>query len=371
MTGTFGSRRARFLGFYFAAWTPLTLAYALLIAASEPMPLPAAVLSGLVSVLPAALLGLAAWQLGTRVVWARGRRVRFAVCHVLGAATYAVLWGAAIALEMMLLTPGAAVRTYMRDAFGWQLVMGLLLYGVVAGVAFVVQVSRQLRERDAAAVRAESLRAQAELKALRAQLDPHFLFNTLHSLGALMRSDPASADAAIEHLATLLRYVLDASRMVNDQVALADEITFVRTYLALEQLRLGDRLRLVEHVEPDTLECAVPVLSLQPLVENAIRHGIAPLPRGGTLRLAAHFSDDRLVIEVGDDGSGAEPDVASASPGVGLSAVRERLLARHGAAASVQVVTAPGQGFLVRLAMPVIVASPTHMRSVPETAAAE
>jgi LytS/YehU family sensor histidine kinase len=237
-------------------------------------------------------------------------------------------------------------------------VSGLFLYGVVAAVGHAVAVGRRLREREAAATR-------AELHALRAQLDPHFLFNTLHSLVALARRDPAAVERGLETFGALLRYVLDANRRGagtptpargaagDDDVALADEMTFVRDYLTLERLRLGDRLRVVEALDDEALDCAVPPFTVQPLAENAIRHGLAPRAAGGTLRLSATVDDAGvLTIEVADDGVGCDPARPSLASGIGLGLVRRRLLARFGPTALMETTAAPASGFRVRIAVP-------------------
>jgi LytS/YehU family sensor histidine kinase len=198
------------------------------------------------------------------------------------------------------------------------------------------------------------LRIDAELRALRAQLNPHFLFNTLHSITALVRLDPSDGERALEQFATLLRYVLDVNRNRGEEVPLEEELGFVRTYLALEQLRLGHRLKLVEDIDSDTLECLVLGFSLQPLVENAIRYGIAPRAGEGTLRISADIVGEQLVLEVADDGAGADAAMVAKASGVGLSAVRQRLETRWGSDARMEIVTAPRNGFLVRLTVPAV-----------------
>src|SRR5262249_31162477 len=135
---------------------------------------------------------------------------------------------------------------YMREAFGWQLLYGMALYGLVVGISYAVQAARRLRDEERRAARAEALRVDAQLRALRAQLNPHFLFNTLHSITALVRIDPASGERALEQFAALLRYVLDVNRERSEEVPLEEEMAFVRTYLALERLRLAERLHVKE-----------------------------------------------------------------------------------------------------------------------------
>jgi sensor histidine kinase YesM len=193
---------------------------------------------------------------------------------------------------------------------------------------------------------------RAELSALRGQLNPHFLFNTLHTLTALVRRDPQTAEHALEQFGGMLRYVLDVKRSAREDVTLADEMHFVRNYLALEQLRLGDRLRVVEHLDADALDCVLPSLTLQPLVENAIKYGIAPRARGGTLELSASVDDESLTLEVRDDGPGAASDVIDSAGGVGLRAVRQRLETRYDGHASLSIATAPGEGFSARVSLP-------------------
>jgi len=351
--------RLRFLALYALAWVPFVALYALALAVGRPaMPALDALRAAAWSVAPAVLLGLGAWYAAGRLSGAR--RGRAALGHVGLALVFTAIWAGLIVAQVAAYAPPDRFADYLRFGLSWQVVLGLVAYGAIVGTRLLLAATRLAREREAAAVRAEALRARAELHALRARLDPHFLFNTLHSVTALVRADPAGAERALERFADLLRHVLDAERGGREDVPLADELAFVRAYVDLERLRFGDRLRVTESVDPEALECAVPALTLQPLVENAIRHGIAPLARGGTLRLAAAFDGDALVLEVADDGAGADPSAgsgqaaagASRPGGIGLATVRQRLATRFPGRASAEVVTAPGEGFLVRLRMP-------------------
>lgn len=135
----------------------------------------------------------------------------------------------------------------------------------------------------------------------------------------------------------------------------SDELAFVETYLALEALRLGDRLRIEHRVDPDALDCFVPALTLQPLVENAIRHAIAPRAAGGTLTIAAWIAPDgALQLEVRDDGPGADPRAIAGSAGIGLRLVRQRIETRYRGDAAFEIETAPGAGFAVRVRGPAV-----------------
>ena len=344
--------RARFALLYVLAWTPLAALYAVVLGSQRGMDAASALWGAGGAIGIAALLGAAAWWLSMRIRYERAHRVRFLLTHGVLSLAYGGLLTTAIAVSIRYNAPIEAYERFMRDAFGWQLIYGSALYGLVVGISYALQAARSLRDEERRTARAEALRIDAELRALRAQLNPHFLFNALHSITALVRVDPSGGERALEQFAALLRYVLDVNRERSEEVTLEAELGFVRTYLALERLRLGDRLQVVEEIEPDALECLVLAFSLQPLVENAIRHGIAPRAGAGTLRLAASVMEDDLVLEVADDGPGAEAARVDVARGLGLNAVRQRLETRWGGAARMEVVTAPHNGFLVRLHVP-------------------
>jgi signal transduction histidine kinase len=344
----------RTLPLYAAAWLPLVAAYAVGITA-QGVAADDALVSAASTVLVAALLGVPAIERAARRATRRPGIARLLGAHLVGALLYASAWVLGTLAQMAAFAPAATTRAFLHQNAAWEWGSGLFLYGVLAGVGHAVAVGRQLREREAAS-------ARAELHALRAQLDPHFLFNTLHSLTALARRDPAAVERGLETFGALLRYVLDASRGRgadaagaggDDVVALEEELAFVRDYLALERLRLGERLHVEEALDDDALECVVPPFTLQALVENAIRHGLAPRAAGGTLRLAARVDGDgRLRLEVADDGVGCDGAGLPAADGLGLRLVRRRLAARFGPTARLEVVTAPAQGFRVRLSLP-------------------
>jgi two-component system LytT family sensor kinase len=346
--------RVRFAALYVLAWTPLAALYALVLATERDVSVGAALWGAGATIGSAAILGVGAWWVSVRVPYRRAHWVRFLLVHSLASALYAVLLTTEVAVTIRYRASMESYRRYMDEALGWQLLYGIALYGLIVGISYAMQAARRLREEERRSARAEALRIDAELRALRAQLNPHFLFNTLHSITALVRIDPADGERALEQFATLLRYVLDVNRQRSEEVPLEDELGFVRTYLALERLRLGDRLRVVEEIDGDALECLVIAFSLQPLVENAIRHGIAPRAGEGTLRVSAALVNEQLVLEVADDGAGADGASVAEASGVGLSAVRQRLETRWGERATMEIVTAPRNGFLVRMTMPAV-----------------
>lgn len=291
-------------------------------------------------VIPCVLLGWSVWRLLTRRPRARNW-LSAAALHAASAVAFSILWTLPLVALVYALRKDVS-PAYLSGGAVWQLAWGVAIY---CALLIAVRTHQRLRERELAA-------ANAELQALRAQLHPHFLFNTLHSLTQLAREDPIATQNALLRFGELMRYVLSCGRGAGADVALEDELEFVRNYLALEKLRMADRLRIDERIDPEALELAVPPLLLQPLVENAVRHGLSRRRRGGALRLTASAQDDRLFIEVSDDGAGAEPPRVRESTGLGLRAVARQLQAHFGADAEFSIETQPAAGFSVKLTMP-------------------
>jgi LytS/YehU family sensor histidine kinase len=248
-----------------------------------------------------------------------------------------------------------ATATFQQRVL-WRAMWGVFAYfALVFGFASALHARRAQRAALTAA-RAEAALVRAELANISGKLNPHFLFNTLNSLLILTRSDPAAAEQALLRFARMMRYVLDTTRSASDRVALEDELDFVRDYLALESLRLGTRLKVDWQIDPATLGDAIPPLTLQPLVENSIVHGIAPRIAGGTVRIAStrRTDPDVLALTVGDDGAGCTwPPQPGKASGVGLSALKRRFELDFDGSARLQVQSAPGRGFQVEILIPV------------------
>jgi LytS/YehU family sensor histidine kinase len=189
---------------------------------------------------------------------------------------------------------------------------------------------------------------EAELSALQAQLQPHFVFNTLHAIAALIVRHPESAERMLVDLADFLRLTLQNAR--KETVPLSEELDFLQRYVRIEETRLMDRLTVELDVEEQALGAEVPNLILQPLVENAIRHGIAPRPGPGRVDVRARREGERLILEVADDGRGL-PQNAVPSEGIGLSNARERLRHLYGEAGSLELIPL-ARGLSVTLTLP-------------------
>lgn len=353
---------------YVALWAPLVLVYAVLIGGPNQLPITTAVSSALISVAAAAVLGVPAlwWarRLAQRLLDARESPLPWSLAtgHGVGAVLYALLWTLHIVHGIRLSTGSwPAALAEARPWVAWQFFFGTVVYAVIAGVAWAMLANDRNRAREAQLRDAEAQRARAELAALRAQVDPHFLYNALHTATALVRRNPAAAEAALEQLASLLRYVLDPARGARNDVPLDEELRFVELYLAIERARLGDRLRVQLDIDDEARDVLVPSLSLQPLVENAIRHGLAPQAEGGTISIAASLQPQHLLLTVRDDGMGGHAAGGAATAtratttgtGIGLDALRKRLHARYAERAMLDIVTAPGRGCSVTLRIPV------------------
>jgi signal transduction histidine kinase len=208
---------------------------------------------------------------------------------------------------------------------------------------------RDARDRQMRAVELEARLQQAQLEALRSQLNPHFLFNALHSMAELVHTDARLAEQLIVRLGELLRQVLQSS--ARQQVPLAEELEFIRGYVEIEQMRLGERLSVSWDIEPGALDALVPSLILQPLVENAIQHGIAAASGPGTLSIAAYRDGSSLQLQVRDNGPGLARNSADRRQGIGLANTRARLHSLYGERHGFDLQAA--EGLTVRLRIPV------------------
>jgi LytS/YehU family sensor histidine kinase len=179
------------------------------------------------------------------------------------------------------------------------------------------------------------------------QLNPHFLFNTLHAISSLMHQDVDAADRMLIKLSELLRRALDGTD--TQEVMLREELEFLRNYAAIEQTRFGDRLKIEMTITPDTLDAMVPNLVLQPILENAIRHGIEPHARDGFIEVSAKREGEALRLEVRDNGGGLNGSVVE---GVGLSNTRARLKQLYGTRQTFTLADAPGGGVVVTATLP-------------------
>ncbi|HKP47454.1 MAG TPA: histidine kinase [Pyrinomonadaceae bacterium] len=224
----------------------------------------------------------------------------------------------------------------------------MLTYWAVIGLSHAISYYRKYREREIRASQLQAQLARAELDALRMQLQPHFLFNTLNTISVLMKENVQIADQVLLRLSDLLRLSLKSNG--THEVPLRDELEFLRNYLEIEQTRFQDRLTVRYEIDEQTIDAQVPNLILQPLVENAIRHAVAPKPGKSTVEIRAARRNGKVELQVRDDGPGL-PAVINGH-GIGLSNTRARLEKLYGSSHTFELTQANGRGLQVTVTLP-------------------
>lgn len=323
---------------------------------SNNVPMGAAVRTGFAAVLPGACFGTVSLRLARRWPWRESGRSRLAtrvVPAVLGLTVASTAgWVILVSLDAWIVHGRDAVHLPATAFLLWQFVINGLIHAALTGIGYAWHTAAALRDARDAAARAEMLRTRAELQLMRSQLQPHFVNNTLHALLGLVRRDPALTENALEKLGELLRFGQWVHQSGSDWVPLAREWDFVRSYLELERVRLGDRLRVTLEADETALDATVPPFSLQPVVENAILHGIAPRASGGSVAVSARRSGGRLTLTVSDDGLGTRTAAVAASPRIGLRLLQERLGALYAGRAHLSFDNPESGGFRVCLDLP-------------------
>jgi sensor histidine kinase YesM len=280
----------------------------------------------------------AAIVLGYPWLWRTTAVVRWPLLTLLLIATTAVgtLIGSFGMLAIGIVSPGSFWSAYWFSFRIGLLITFLFGFGAVAFDTLKARLDHatvRLREQELERERAQKSAAEARLSSLESRIHPHFLFNTLNSISALIRHDPQRAERLIERLAALLRFSLDCPQL--GAVSFEDEMRIVAGYLEIEKARFGDRLRYSIDVPPDMARLEVPPLAIQTLVENSVKYAVAPRREGGTIRVSARRDGGAVVIEVWDDG--AAFDLAQAPGGHGLDNLQSRLNTRYGGKAAVAV----------------------------------
>jgi sensor histidine kinase YesM len=322
----------------------------------KPVPLFGAVTMAFQQILPWVPITLAVIALAVRFPFSRERWPRYAAVHLVGAAVLAFF-----ANVLVVLMYWASVGRFdgfvvlAQQAAIWATVrfhIALLIYASILGITQGVLYYRRTQARELQLAKVEGQLAQARLQALNAQIRPHFLFNTLHTIGQLWRTGRSDdADAVLDHLGALFHKV--SSSTSRFEVPLAEELDLVRDYLAIEEVRFRDRLRPNVSAPVDALDCLVPPLILQPIVENAVRHGISAVSTAGVLDVSASRDGSRLRLVVRDDGPGIAAATKSPGSGTGLRNTRERLGQLYGERGLMSITDAPGGGTIVTIDIPI------------------
>jgi hypothetical protein len=326
----------------------------------QAAPLGRAIVDGLFQFLPWIPATLVAILLASRLPLTRATWRRRVWLHLLAIPATAFVTNLIVVLAYWV-RAGAfrGVGVLVQQAGFWGLVrlhIAALFYVAAVAATLGLRSWRNLRHREVELARLEAQLAQARLQALNAQIRPHFLFNTLHAIGQLWRSGRSrEADAMLDHLGALFQKVIASTARL--QVPLAEELAMVRDYLAIEQVRFGERVRSRLAADEDALGCLVPPLLLQPLVENAVKHGLSPSAAGGTVTVEAHVEGERLVLLVRDDGAGPNGRGGTGGTGTGLANVRERLASLYGDRQLLETTAGHAGGTDVRVELPVLAAA--------------
>ncbi|MBD0320382.1 MAG: histidine kinase [Gemmatimonadetes bacterium] len=281
--------------------------------------------------------------------WRRGIAI-----HAVGATVVALLNGLAYFPYQRWAVEGGSVILGLASHWAWG---DLAVYPTLAGIAHGFIYAREYHAKRLSELRLRSLlaeselqRTEAELQALKAELNPHFLFNALNTVSSLMHTRVDDARRVVAHLSALLRRVLESSSL--QEVSVEEEVEFIRLYLEIEQARFGDALRIVYRLDPATLRARVPHLLIQPLVENAVKHGLRPRDGTGQVMLSSTRVGDFLQLMVADDGVGPSHAPRAEGTGTGLANVRQRLRQLYGERQSFELAPAPRGGATASIRIP-------------------
>jgi sensor histidine kinase YesM len=355
----------RRLGLYLVAWIPLAAILLYLLASPGGMSLAQALVMVLPLCLVYAFMCLSAWYSCRGVPLGNSSFQRLAGTHLLGAVVISGVWvviGKGLATLMASLDVFRGLGRNFSAALPLLFVSGVMIYLLAVALHYVLLSVEQSQQAEKRVIEARVLARDSELKALKAQVNPHFLFNSLNSISALTSIDAGRAREMCILLADFLRKTLGLGE--KTLIPLREELALVHSFLSVEKVRFGTRLTVEETIAADALDYAVPPLLLQPLVENAVAHGISNLTEGGWIRLEVRNGENRDVVGLPGGGNAAAEELVievennfdpemprRRGTGVGLANVRQRLAARYGERARFDV-RAEGERFRVTLALP-------------------
>jgi two-component system, LytTR family, sensor histidine kinase AlgZ len=315
--------RGRSLILYLASWTPIAVFITILLSRDGSLSAIEAESIAFPMCAAYAFVCLSSWSLCKVTPLKEGNIGRIAATFGVASLITSTAWLLAIRLWVLLLDsisifPGLNNR-YANEA-DRLFFIGILLFILAAAVHYLLLMAEESRQVEKRALELQVLAREAELRTLRSQIDPHFLFNSLNSISALTSQDAAGARRMCQLLADFLRRSLQLA--ARESISFGDELKLAENFLDIERVRFGDRLNLDQQVSPDCNSCLVPPLLIQPLIENAVTHGIAPMVEGGTLKIRAARSGSSLEIIVENP---FDEEARHAGTGLGLQNVRDRV----------------------------------------------
>ncbi len=336
-------------------WSSVAFVYFGMLAVGRPLTIPQALLAGLQDWYVWALLAPGVFLLGRRFRLERDGWVRAAVIHLVAGSAVALVDLAAVTVINQYFGPtvsyvGTFSEVYPRIVLRY-FHFAFIIYWVIVAAAHAIEYYSSSRDRELEAVTLQAELTEAQLAALRMQLQPHFLFNTLHTIASLVRDGRSEAATdTIARLGELFRRTLGNGQ--RNEVPLRDELSFIEAYLEIEQTRFADRLAIRFDIDPATLDVRIPTMALQPLVENAIRHGIARDPSAGRIEVRSLPRNGSLRVEVRNDGPACLQEPTAAGAGLGLRNTQARLSRLYGTGYLLEVLPDLPGGTLAVLEVP-------------------
>jgi len=277
------------------------------------------------------LVSILIWRLCKKIPFDQTTKILFFSFHFVAAIFCSALW-LFMSYGSWYLAEGERIfeQVDVSEIIGWQFLFGMIQYFFVAGIFYTVIYYRNLKQQEIEQAELKILTRDAELKALKLQMNPHFLFNSLNSINALVTKDASLARKMIAQLSELLRMSLESHDKLL--IPLKEELDLVHTYLAIEQMRFGEKMIVREDVDPELLTRSFPAMLLQPLLENAVKHGIANTRTGGTISLSIQQVDQRIVVMVINKTSdeSLQPKTTKNGNGISIKNIRQRLDRMYG-----------------------------------------
>jgi two-component system, LytTR family, sensor kinase len=300
-----------------------------------------------------AILSLLVWKLCKRFYFENVNKILFVFLHLLLGMIFTFVWHA-ISYGWWYWLVGSEIFEWVRfrTTIGWQLLFGLVLYYLIVGVFYTIIYYRNYKQQQLHEAELKILTREAELKALRLQMNPHFLFNSLNSINALITQNPTLARTMISRLSELLRMSLDSHD--KSLIPLQEELDFVHKYLEIEQIRFKDKMVYHENIDPALMTKLFPSMLLQPLIENAVKHGITNNRSGGTIELSIKNIGNRIAGEVINRSQDRLIAQTSIKEGTGLNNLKQRLDCLYGTSYSWHIDQSEPTAFKVHFEIPII-----------------
>lgn len=337
----------------FVLWSAYNFLNAGVLAIQQNMAYGQAWISTAMSTYSMAVLSIALWFFCKQIPFKKPKIVQFVAAHLAGSILFSASWVGACYLMHLLFVP-AAVHKYLLSIgiYLWQFLDGITKYGFLAGIFYTIDFYKKFKEKELRESELGLLTKKMELQNLKSQLNPHFLFNALNSVNALMAKDPEKARTMNSKLAQLLRFSLDGYD--KRFVTLKEEIEFIHNYLDIEKVRFGDKLKVHEKIDTALLDTKIPSMLLQPLVENAIKHGISREAKGGELTIQILRNNGFLNLEISNTGEPVPEETLAAilNKGIGLKNTNERLKRIYGESCSLELHSTPPNRFSVSIKIP-------------------